>query len=303
MSELCAGTFGRREQAQGSELIGHGGRPGEVFLLGMIYGAASLSVLLFGGILLYVFGKGFRTLDLAFLTGVGSVLQDRVGIAGNLVNTLYIIVIALLIAVPVGVGGAVYLNEYAEPGRVTELVEFATETLSGIPSVVFGLFGSVFFGGLGLEYSLLRGALTVSLMVLPLIVRNTQEALRTVPEGLRSASLGLGATRWDMIRTVLLPWARPGILTGLVLAAGRIVGESAALLLTAGSAGLLPGQGNGLLKGLAERLLQSGGTLTVELYLQMQNGRYETAFGIGCVLLLILFGINLLLRLAVRERK
>lgn len=123
----------------------------------MIYGAASLSVLLFGGILLYVFGKGFRTLDLAFLTGVGSVLQDRVGIAGNLVNTLYIIVIALLIAVPVGVGGAVYLNEYAEPGRVTELVEFATETLSGIPSVVFGLFGSVFFGGLGLEYSLLRG--------------------------------------------------------------------------------------------------------------------------------------------------
>lgn len=303
MGELCAGAIRQGEREEPSELFRQRKRPGEVFLLGMVYGAASLSVLLFAGIILYVFGKGFRTVDIAFLTGVGSVLHDRVGIAGNLVNTLYIIVIALAAAVPVGVGGAVYLNEYARPGRATELVEFATETLSGIPSVLFGLFGYVFFGALGLDYSLLRGALTLSLMVLPLIVRNTQEALRAVPDSYRSAALGMGATKWDMIRTILLPCARPGILTGVILAAGRIVGESAALLLTAGSAGLLPGRGRGLPAEMAERLLQSGGTLTVELYLQMQNGRYEAAFGIGCVLLLILFGMNLLLRLTAGERK
>ncbi len=228
-------------------------------------------------------------------------LKGTTGIAGNIVNTFYMVAITLLIATPVGVGAAIYLNEYAKPGRLVNAVEFATEILSGIPSVIFGLFGYIFFGEvLGLGYSLLNGALTLSLMVLPLIVRNTQEALRTVPDSYRSGSLGMGAAKWYMIRTVLLPGAAPGILTGVILAVGRIVGESAALLFTAGSARTLPKLGRQLSEN-AERLFgkifESGGTLTVELYLQMQDGRYELAFGIGCVLIILVLIINGGLRL------
>lgn len=280
-------------------------RPGETFVIGTIYGAASVSVLLLAGIVGYVFVKGAGVISIEFLTTVTSALKGTVGIAGNFINTLYIIVITLLIATPVGVGGAIYLNEYAKPGRMVRLIEFTTETLSGIPSVIFGLFGYVFFGNvLGLDYSLLRGALTLSLMVLPLIVRNTQEALRTVPDSYRSGALGMGATKWHMIRTILLPCAKPGILTGVILAVGRIVGESAALLFTAGSARLLPRLGENVLDNLQKLVskpMQSGGTLTIELYLQMQNGEYETAFGIGCVLIIIVLLINLLLKLVSGE--
>ena len=275
-------------------------RPGEAFLMAAIYGAASIAVLLLLGIIGYVFFKGFRVLNPAFLTTVTSSLKGTVGIAGNLLNTLYIIAITLLIATPIGVGGAIYLNEYAKPGKLVNLIEFTTETLSGIPSVIFGLFGMVFFGNvLGLGYSLLNGSLTLTLMVLPLIVRNTQEALRTVPDSYRSGALGMGATKWYMIRTILLPSAKPGILTGVILAVGRIVGESAALLFTAGSARILPKLGTNLVENLSRiggKILQPGGTLTIELYLQMQNGEYEVAFGIGCVLLVIVLLINLLLK-------
>lgn len=275
-------------------------RPGETFLMAAIYGAASIAVLLLLGIIGYVFLKGFRVLNPAFLTTVTSSLKGTVGIAGNLLNTLYIIAITLLIATPIGVGGAIYLNEYAKPGKLVNLIEFTTETLSGIPSVIFGLFGMVFFGNvLGLGYSLLNGSLTLTLMVLPLIVRNTQEALRTVPDSYRSGALGMGATKWYMIRTILLPSAKPGILTGVILAVGRIVGESAALLFTAGSARILPKLGANLVENLSRigsKILQPGGTLTIELYLQMQNGEYEVAFGIGCVLLVIVLLINLLLK-------
>lgn len=142
--------------------------------------------------------------------------------------------ITLLIATPLGIGSAVYLNEYARPGKAVRLIEFTTETLSGIPSIIFGLFGMVFFGNtLGLGYSILTGALTLTLMILPLITRTTQEALKTVPDSYRHGALGIGATKWYMIRTILLPSAMPGILTGVILAIGRIVGESAALLFTA----------------------------------------------------------------------
>ena len=276
-------------------------RPLEAFVMGIIYGASAVSVLLLAGIIGYVFYHGISVLRPSFFTSVTSELKGTVGIAGNLINTVYIIVITLLIATPVGVGGAIYLNEYAKPGRLVRMIEFTTETLSGIPSVIFGLFGMVFFGAtLGLDYSILNGCLTLSLMILPLIVRNTQEALRTVPDSYRSAALGMGAAKWYMIRTVLLPSAVPGILTGVILAVGRIVGESAALLFTAGSARTLPRLGGGLLKNL-ERLWQKagkpGGSLTIELYLQMQNGEYETAFGIGCVLIVIVLVINGLLKL------
>lgn len=276
-------------------------RPLEAFVLGLTYGAAVASVLLLAGILGYVFRNGFPALSLEFFTTVTSELKGTVGIAGNLVNTVYIVLITLLIATPVGVGGAIYLNEYAKPGRLVRLIEFTTEILSGIPSVIFGLFGMVFFGTtLGLDYSILNGCLTLSLMVLPLIVRNTQEALRMVPDSYRSGALGMGASKWYMIRTVLLPSAVPGILSGVILAVGRIVGESAALMFTAGSARLLPGMGEDFFKNLQrlwEKPGKPGGSLAVELYLQMQNGRYETAFGVGCVLIVTVLAVNGVLKL------
>lgn len=272
----------------------------EVFLLAVIYGAAGAAVFLLLAIVGCVFFYGFRVLNLSFFTTVTSRLKGTTGIAGNLVNTLYIVAVTLILVIPLGVGAAVYLNEYARPGKLVKLIAFATETLSGIPSVVFGLFGMFFFGHtLGLGYSLLNGALTLAFMVLPLIVRNTQEALRAVPEGYRSGALGLGATKWYMIRTILLPSAMPGILTGVILAAGRIVGESAALLFTAGSARGLPKLTGALaedLGGLVRKVFAPGGSLAVELYLQMQNGEYEIAFGIGCVLMLLVLSIDLLLK-------
>lgn len=282
--------------------------PGEWMLYACIYWSALLSVLLLLGILAYVFYKGIGCVNWRFLTSVPSALKGTSGIAGNLVNTVYIVVLTLLIAIPIGIGSAVYLNEYAKPGRIVRLIEFTTEILSGIPSIIFGLFGMVFFGNvMGLGYSILTGALTLAIMVLPLITRNTQEALKTVPESYRSGALGIGATKWYMIRTILLPSAMPGILTGIILAVGRIIGESAALLFTAGSGYLLPSAAAGF-KGWLHKILESGGSLTVQLYLSMSKAQYETAFGIAVVLLIVVFMINLLTnycagRLDVRGRK
>ena len=260
----------------------------------IIYVCASVSILLLAGIVGYVTYRGFSSISWSFLTTVPSAIKGTFGIAGNIVNTLYIIVITLLIAVPFGVGAAIYLNEYAKPGRLVSLIEFTTETLAGIPSIVFGLFGYVFFGiTLKLGYSILTGALTLSLMVLPLITRNTQEALKTVPASYRSGALGIGATKWYMIRTILLPSAMPGIITGIILSIGRIVGESAALLFTAGSGYLLPKLGL-YGEGLFEKVVQPGGTLTIQLFLSMEKAQYDAAFGIALVLLVIVFGINML---------
>jgi len=216
-------------------------RPTDMLLRAAIYISATLAVAILLGIILYVFVKGIHTVNWAFLTTVTSARKQTTGIAGNLLNTLYIIVITLLIATPIGVGSAIYLNEYAKPGKLVSLIEFTTETLSGIPSIIFGLFGMIFFGEtLGFGYSLLTGSFTLVLMVLPLITRNTQEALRTVPDSYRTGALGMGSTKWHMIRTILLPSSMSGIVTGIILALGRIVGESAALLFTAGSDYKLP---------------------------------------------------------------
>lgn len=260
-------------------------------VLGLIYLAAFFSVVLLIGIIGYVFVKGISSINWTFLTTVTSALKGTNGIAGNIVNTLYIVVLTLLIATPIGIGSAIYLNEYAKPGRIVRLIEFTTETLSGIPSIIFGLFGMVFFGNtLGFGYSILTGSLTLTLMILPLITRNTQEALKTVPDSYRSGAVGMGATKWYMIRTILLPSAMPGILTGVILAIGRIVGESAALLFTAGSGYLLPKAG----KGLLSKIMESGGTLTIQLYLSMSKAQYDVAFGIAVVLLVIVLCINFL---------
>ncbi len=267
-------------------------------LAALINFSALLSVTILVGIIGYVFYRGIRNVSLDFLVTVQSPTKGIMGIAGNIVNTLYIVVLTLAAAVPAGVGSAIYLNEYARPGKLVSLIEFTIETLTGIPSILFGLFGNVFFGEvLGLGYSMLTGALTLMIMVLPLIARNTQEALRTVPENYRSGALGMGAAKWYMIRTILIPSAMPGILTGIILAVGRIVGESAALLFTAGSGFYLPRPGMGLVK----KIFESGGTMTIELYLQMAKGKYDVAFAIASVLLILVLLMNFLTRyLAVR---
>lgn len=267
-------------------------RISEILLYSLIFLCSLFAVLLLVFIIVYVLSKGIKSVTPGFLTTVTSARRGTVGIAGNIVNTLLIIIVTMLIATPVGVGAAIYLNEYAKPGKLVSLIEFTTEVLSGIPSIIFGLFGMMFFGEtLGLGYSILTGSLTLILMVLPLITRNTQEALKTVPDGYRNGAIGLGAGKWYMIRTILIPSAMPGIITGVILAIGRIVGESAALIFTAGSAKLLP---KGIL-GIFDKLFQSGGTLTIQLYLSATSeGDFDSAFGIAVVLLVIVLVINLI---------
>ena len=265
-------------------------RIGDNILKALIYLAAGVAIALLVGIVGYVFVRGLPQVSWQLLSTVQSSLKGTFGILGNIINTIYIIVITLIIAAPIGIGSAIYLNEYAKPGKLVRTIEFTTEILSGIPSIIFGLFGMVFFGmTLKLGYSVLTGSFTLTLMVLPLITRNTQEALKTVPDSYRSGALGIGATKWYMIRTILLPSAAPGILTGVILSIGRIVGESAALLFTAGSGFQLP-------KNLFGKLFESSGTLTIQLYLSMQKAKYDQAFGIAVVLLIIVLGINLLTR-------
>lgn len=265
-------------------------RIGDNILKVLIYLAAGVAIALLVGIMGYVFVRDLPQVSWQLLSTVQSSLKGTFGILGNIINTIYIIVITLIIAAPIGIGSAIYLNEYAKPGKLVRTIEFTTEILSGIPSIIFGLFGMVFFGmTLKLGYSVLTGSFTLTLMVLPLITRNTQEALKTVPDGYRSGALGIGATKWYMIRTILLPSAAPGILTGVILSIGRIVGESAALLFTAGSGFQLP-------KNLFGKLFESSGTLTIQLYLSMQKAKYDQAFGIAVVLLIIVLVINLLTR-------
>ena len=265
-------------------------RIGDNILKVLIYLAAGVAIALLVGIMGYVFVRGLPQVSWQLLSTVQSSLKGTFGILGNIINTIYIIVITLIIAAPIGIGSAIYLNEYAKPGKLVRTIEFTTEILSGIPSIIFGLFGMVFFGmTLKLGYSVLTGSFTLTLMVLPLITRNTQEALKTVPDSYRSGALGIGATKWYMIRTILLPSAAPGILTGVILSIGRIVGESAALLFTAGSGFQLP-------KNLFGKLFESSGTLTIQLYLSMQKAKYDQAFGSAVVLLIIVLVINLLTR-------
>lgn len=264
----------------------------DLFAQILIYICASFSVAILLLILCFVIKRGVKSVNWSFLTTVTSVRKQTIGIAGNIVNTVLIILVSMLIATPIGVGAAIFLNEYAGKGKTVRIIEFATEVLAGIPSIIFGLFGMLFFGEtLGMGYTILTGSLTLSMMVLPLITRNTQEALKTVPDGYRSASIGLGAGKWYMIRTILIPSAMPGILTGVILSIGRIIGESAALLLTAGSAKHLPKT----FLGIFDKIFQSGGTLTIQLYLSATSeGDFDTAFGIAVVLLVIVFLMNIL---------
>ncbi len=250
--------------------------------------SAVFSVAILVGIIGYVAFRGISSISWEFLSTVTSQMENRFGILGNIVNTLYIIIITLIIATPIGIGAAVYLTEYAKQGKLVKLIEFTTETLQGIPSIIYGLFGMVFFGvTLKLGTSILCGCLTLTLMVLPLIIRTTQEALKTVPLGYRTGALGIGATKWYMIRTIIIPSALPGIVTAVILSIGRIVGESAALLFTAGAGYYLP-------RAIFSHALKSGGSLTIQMYLSMERGEFDNAFGIALVLVIIVLIINFL---------
>ena len=245
----------------------------------------------------YIFYRGLGNITWELLTTQTSYIKNTIGILANILNTLYIILVSMLIVLPLGVGAAIYLTEYATNRRVVELIEFATETLTGIPSIIFGLVGMLFFvQKLGLAPGILAGGLTLVIMILPTIVRTTQESLKTVPQSYREGALGLGAGKWHMVRTVVLPGAVDGIVTGCILAVGRIVGESAALLFTAGF-GLV-------LNGFVKALQSSSATLTVALYVYAnERGETGVAFAIAAILMLLTFLINLAAGFAGRKLK
>lgn len=263
-------------------------RISDIVLKVLIYVCTLFSCGLILIIIGYVFSKAIPHFHFSYLTHVHSARGGTDGILGNIVNTLYIILTTLLIACPLGIGSGIYLNEYAKNKKLVNMISFTTEVLAGIPSIIFGLFGMIVFGQyLGLSYSILTGSLTLAILILPIITRNTQIALQAVPKSYREAALGMGATKWYMVRTVLLPSAIPGILTGVILAMGRIIAESAALLFTAGSGYFLP-------KGLFEHFFASGGTLTIQLYLEMSKAHYDNAFVIAMILIIIILLMNYL---------
>ena len=245
----------------------------------------------------YIFYRGLGNLSWQLLTTQTSYIKDTIGILPNILNTLYIIAVAMVIVLPLGVGAAIYLTEYASNRKMVEVIEFATETLTGIPSIIFGLVGMLFFiQTMGLAPGILAGGLTLVIMILPTIVRTTQESLKTVPQADREGALGLGAGKWHMVRTVVLPNAIDGIVTGCILAVGRIVGESAALLFTAGF-GLV-------LNGFVTALQSSSATLTVALYVYAnERGETGVAFAIAAILMVLTFLINLAAGFAGRKLK
>ena len=217
-------------------------RVGEHLLQGVIYLCAFSTVALVVAMVGYIFARGLPSISWEFLTSSPSVLKGTIGILPNIVNTLLMIATSLLFSVPVGIGAAIYLNEYARGGRVVRLIEFTVETLAGIPSIIYGLFGLMFFVTvLKLQTSIIAGSLTLMIMLLPTVIRTTQEALKAVPDSFREGAIGLGATKWHTIKTVLLPTAKAGIISSIILSVGRIVGESAALIFTAGIGDKLTG--------------------------------------------------------------
>lgn len=261
----------------------------------LLYFCAALTCALLLFIIGYIFFKGLPHVTWQFLSTQPSFIKDTIGILPNILNTVYLVGVTLIITLPLGVGAAIYLTEYARNRRLVAAIEFATETLTGIPSIIFGLVGMLFFiQMMGLKTGVLAGGLTLVVMILPTIVRTTQESLKTVPQSYREGALGLGAGKWHMIRTVVLPGAVDGIVTGCILAVGRIVGESAALLYTAGF---------GLeLVGFIKSLHTSAASLTVALYVYAtERGETALAFSIATILMVLTLLINLTASLVGRK--
>ena len=235
----------------------------------------------------YVLIKGIPNITWELLTTSPSYLSERIGILPDLMNTIYIVLATIVIVVPLGVGAAIYLTEYAKNKKLVSIIEYAAETLSGIPSIIYGLVGMlVFCEVLGMGTSLLAGSLTLAMMNLPTIMRTTQESLKTVPQSYREGAFALGAGKWRVIRTVVLPGCVDGVITGCILAVGRILGESAALLFTAGYAHAL----NGFFKGLKS----AGASLSVALYVYAkEDGEFGVAFAIAAILMILTLVVNL----------
>lgn len=268
---------------------------------GILKGLVFLSVGLIGLVLVGLIGciliKGVPNITVELLTQKPSLLKGITGILPNILNTVYIILMTLIVVLPVGTGAAIYLNEYAKNKKAVRVIELATETLAGIPSIIYGLVGMLIF----VQFwgtSLLAGSMTLMIMTLPTVVRTTQESLKTVPDSYREGSLALGAGKWHMIRTTVLPSAIDGIVTGCILSVGRIVGESAALLFTAGMA-------NEILKPYEAVMPNNpGSTLTVALYMYAkERGNFEVAFAIAAILLVITLILNIAAKLAARLLK
>ena len=234
----------------------------------------------------YILIKGLPGISWSFLSTVPTVIPHNIGILPDILNTVYIVIATIIIVVPLGAGAAVYLSEYAGDKRFVRIIEYAAETLSGIPSIIYGLVGMLFFCEfLKMQTSLLAGALTLVIMNLPTVMRTTQESLKTVPQSYREGAFGLGAGKWRTIRTVVLPGCVDGVITGCILSVGRILGESAALLFTAGFAHAL----NDFFEGLSS----AGATLTVALYVYAkEQGRFDVAFAIAAILMILTLLIN-----------
>ena len=253
----------------------------------------TLLVLLIG----YILVRGVPYITLTLLTTKPSLVRETIGILPNLLNTIYIVLMTLIVVLPLGIGAAVYLNEYAKNQKLVRAIELATETLAGIPSIIYGLVGMlVFVQFCSLGTSLVAGAMTLAIMTLPTVIRTVQESLKTVPQSYREGALGLGSGKWHMIRTVVLPSSIDGIVTGCILSVGRIVGESAALLFTAGMANEIIGFLN------APKPNQAGSTLTVALYMYAkERGEFDIAFAIAAILLVLTLLLNTAAKLAGRH--
>lgn len=262
---------------------------------GALYVSAAVTVLLLILLLGYILMKGIPNLSGKLLTSVTSYLTNTIGILPNILNTIYIVIVTMVIVTPISVGAAIYLTEYAKNRRLVSAIELASEILTGIPSIIFGLVGMLLFTQLmGIRQGILAGALTLVMMTMPTIIRTTQESLKTVPRSYREGSLAMGSGKWYMIRTVVLPNAIDGIVTGCILAVGRIVGESAALLFTAGF-GLA-------LNGFWHSLTSSSATLTVALYVYAsERGKTDVAFAIAVILILLTLLINFMADFAAKR--
>ena len=257
--------------------------------ISLMRGAMILCTALTAGLVLFLMGyvlvNGIPNISWELLSTKPSYLTERIGILPDILNTLYIVLATLVIVLPLGVGAAIYLTEYAKNKKLVAMIEYAAETLSGIPSIIYGLVGMLLFSN-NFGTSLLAGALTLVIMNLPTVMRTTQESLKTVPQSYREGACGLGAGKWRVIRTVVLPGCVDGVITGCILSVGRILGESAALLFTAGFAHAL--------NGIVEGLTSPGSTLTVALYVYAkEEGEFGVAFAIAAILMILTLVINL----------
>lgn len=274
-------------------------KTGNFIKMAFMYAATTIILLFLAFLIGYILFRGLPNITIQFLTSKPSLVRETIGILPNILNTVYVILMTIIVVLPIGIGSAVYLNEYAKNKRLVGLLELATETLAGIPSIIYGLVGMlIFVRFFSFGTSLVAGSMTLAIMTLPTIIRTVQESLKTVPDSYRECALGLGSGKWHMIRTVILPSSIDGIVTGCILSIGRIVGESAALLFTAGMA-------NEIIGFLSAPLPNNAGsTLTVALYMYAkERGEFNIAFAIAAILLILTFIINLAAKFAAYKFK